>query len=245
MLQLAENLSFEDIAARVGPRGRRGGSLLRRVWPDWEAAQRERIVLTLQGAVPSEGPGALSSDELDAFARFLDDERQDAFFLRLESFEGHAFDGDAPSPMGGMTSDLQGMAVAVEHAVRAMGGTGDQLYSMFKQLWAGTPVERHLRRNDQLARNAALMNDWPDLKARIEAVAAIDAAGTVAADLIMAHRLRGAVHTPVPEDDQLELERLMVQLMRAAAMTHAHVARQAAGPQPDDTEADAAVAAVD
>ncbi len=245
MLQLAENLSFEDIAARVGPRGRRGGSLLRRVWPDWEAAQRERIVLTLQGAVPSEGPGALSSDELDAFARFLDDERQDAFFLRLESFEAHAFDGDAPSPMGGMTSDLQGMAVAVEHAVRAMGGTGDQLYSMFKQLWAGTPVERHLRRNDQLARNAALMNDWPDLKARIEAVAAIDAAGTVAADLIMAHRLRGAVHTPVPEDDQLELERLMVQLMRAAAMTHAHVARQAAGPQPDDTEADAAVAAVD
>jgi len=161
------------------------------------------------------------------------------------SFEGHAFDGDAPSPMGGMTSDLQGMAVAVEHAVRAMGGTGDQLYSMFKQLWAGTPVERHLRRNDQLARNAALMNDWPDLKARIEAVAAIDAAGTVVADLIMAHRLRGAVHTPVPEDDQLELERLMVQLMRAAAMTHAHVARQAAGPQPDDTEADAAVAAVD
>lgn len=245
MLQLAEDLSFEDIAGRVGPQGRRGGSLLRRVWPDWEAAQRERILLTLEGAVPTQGPGAVSRSELDAFARFLDDERQDAFFLRLESFEGNAFDGDAPAPMGGMTSDLQGMAVAVEHAVRAMGGTGDQLYSMLRQLWAGTPVERHLRRNDQLARNAALMNDWPDLKARIAEVAAIDEAGVVAADLIMAHRLRGAVHTPVPEDDQFELERLMVQQMRAAAMTHAHVARQVARPQSADTGAEAAVAPMD
>ena len=52
--------------------------------------------------------------------------------------------------------------------------------------------------------------------------------GGVAADLVMAHRLRGAVHIPVPEDDQFELERIFVRLMAAAAMTHAHRARQAA-----------------
>lgn len=33
---------------------------------------------------------------------------------------------------------------------------------------------------------------------------------------------------PVLEDDQLELERLFVQIMASAAMTHAHLAREAA-----------------
>lgn len=230
MLQLAHDLSFEDIAARVGPEGSRVGPLLRRIWPDWAAEQRERVIMTLRPSLSTEGPGAVSDAELAAFAQFLEDQSQDAFFLRLQSFENHAFDADDPSPISGMASDLQGIAVAVEHVVRAMGGTGDQLYTMFKKLWAGTAVEPYLKTNDQLARNAALMNDWPKLKARIAAVAAKDAAGTVAADLIMAHRLRGAVHSSVPDEDQLELERIFVHIMAAAAMTHAHLARKAAPP---------------
>jgi len=228
MLQLAEDMTFNQIADAVGPASTRAGPLLRRVWPDWAAEQRERVTLTLRSALPTEGPGAVSNVELDAFARFLEEERQDAIFLRLESFERHAFDGDDPAAMGGMASDLQGMAVAVEHTVRAMGGTGEQLFQMLRRLWAGTPVESLLKSNDQLARNAGLMSDWPGLKARIAALAATGDAGAVAADLVMAHRLRGAVHIPVPEDEQLELERIFVRLMAAAAMTHAHLARQAA-----------------
>lgn len=232
LLQLAHGLAFSEIAVRVGPGGRMDRELLRDVWPDWAAEQRERVATTLRPSLPTEGPGALSDDELEAFARFLEDERQDAFFLRLASFETNAFDGDAPSPINGMTSDMQGMAVAVEHVVRAMGGTGDQLYSMFKQLWAGSAVEPLLKTHAQLARNAGLMKDWPELKARIATVAASGEAEAVAATLIMAHRLRGAVHVPVPEDDQLELEALFVRLMAAAAMTHAHVARRTAAAQP-------------
>ena len=228
MLQLAEDMEFEEIASRVEGGVSRSGTLLRQIWPDWMAEQRERVILTLRSTLPKSGPGAVSDAELEAFAQFLDDERQDAFFLRLESFERHAFDHDDPSPLSGMTSDLQGMAVAVEHVVRAMGGTGDQLYTMFKKLWVGTSVEPHLKTNDQLARNAALMSDWPELKARIAALANQDEASVVAADLIMAHRLRGAVHEPVPEDDQMELERLFVHLLGSAAMTHAHLSRQAA-----------------
>jgi hypothetical protein len=235
MLQLAEELTFDQIAGAVGPASTRAGPLLRRVWPDWAAEQRERVTLTLRSALPTQGLGAVSNAELDAFARFLDEERQDAIFLRLESFERHAFDGDDPAAMGGMASDLQGMAVAVEHAVRAMGGTGEQLFQMLRRLWAGTPVEPLLKSNDQLARNAGLMGDWPGLKARIAALAATGDAGAVAADLVMAHRLRGAVHIPVPEDDQLELERIFVRLMATAAMTHAHLARQAAPTAPAPT----------
>lgn len=249
MLQLAEEMSFEDIVGQVGPEGSRAGLLLRQVWPDWAAKQRERVISTLRPSLPTAGPGVVSDVELAAFAQFLEDERQDAFFLRLESFEGHAFDGDDPSPISGMTSDLQSIAVAVEHVVRAMGGTSDQLYTMFKKLWAGTAVEPHLKANDQLARNAALIKDWPDLKARIAALAAKGDAPAVASDLVMAHRLRGAVHIPVPEDDQFELERLFVRLMGAAVMTHAHLARVAALgavvpslPQAEPSAADASAA---
>jgi hypothetical protein len=35
----------------------------------------------------------------------------------------------------------------------------------------------------------------------------------------MAHRIRGGVHTFLPEDDQLELEALFTGLMRAALLT--------------------------
>ncbi|WP_417592730.1 hypothetical protein [Parasphingorhabdus sp.] len=228
MIQLAEDIRFEDIADRVGPAGSRAGPLLRQVWPDWAAKQRQKVVMTLQSSLPRSGPGAVSNSELDAFAQFLEDERQDGFFLRLSSFESHAFDADDPSPLSGMTSDLQSIAVATEHAVRAMGGTGNQLYMMFKHLWAGTSVEPLLKSNSPLARNAALMKDWPALKAQIAALADAGEAGAVAASLIMAHRIRGAVHVPVPEDDQFELERLFVQIMASAAMTHAHLARVAA-----------------
>ena len=226
MVQLALDLSFEQVAEEVGPGRCMNVALLREVWPDWAADQRDRVTMTLRPSLAAEGPGGLSDAELAAFAQFLEDERQDAFFLRLASFEDNAFSSDAPSPLTGMTSDLQGMAVAVEHAVRAMGGSGDQLYTMFKQLWAGSAVEPLLKGADQLARNAGLLKDWPDLKARIAALAATGEAGTIAATLVTAHRLRGAVHVPVPEDDELELERLFVQVMAAAAITHAHIVRE-------------------
>ena len=228
MLQLAEDMTFEDIAKWVGPAGSWTEPLLRQVWPDWAAEQRKKVIMTLRRSLPTSGPGAVSDSELAAFAQFLEDERQDGFFLRLSSFEGHAFDGDDPSPLSGMTGDLQSIAVATEHAVRAMGGTGNQLYMMFKKLWAGTSVEPLLKANSPLARNAAKMQDWPTLKAEIAALSDTSVAGAVAANLIMAHRLRGAVHVPVPEDDQFELERLFVQIMASAAMTHAHLAREAA-----------------
>lgn len=244
MLQLALDLDFERIAELVGPGGAPDG-LLREVWPDWAAEQRKRVIMTLRPYLPTEGPGAVSDDELAAFAGFLEAERQDAFFLRLASFEANAFNSDAPSPMNGMASDLQGMAVAVEHVVRAMGATGNQLYEMFKKLWRGTAIEPLLKANAPLARNGAMMHDWPLLKSRIAALAAAGADSAAAAAMVMAHRVRGAVHVPVPEEEQLEMERIFIEVMASAAMTHAHVGRSAAvsvaanpspaigGPEPD------------
>ncbi|MFX8351130.1 hypothetical protein ABTL64_19640, partial [Acinetobacter baumannii] len=79
----------------------------------------------------------------------------------------------------------------------------------YKQLWRKPDVLALLRRGDvsPLARQARLAEDWPALKARINALRT-EPGGELAADLVMAHRIRGGVHAFLPEDDHFELEAL-------------------------------------
>ena len=70
--------------------------------------------------------------------------------------------------MAGMSSDLQGMAVAVEQAVRAMGGTKKQLFRMFQELWLDPDVAILLRRKKKFAEQARTASGWPSFKAEIE-----------------------------------------------------------------------------
>ena len=141
--------------------------------------------------------------------------------LRVESFEKHAFE-KSDAPMAGMASDVQGMAMAVEHAVRAMGGSKNQLFKMFLELWHGTDVSKLLRSNRKLAEQVCPPTS---LETDIGRLRDSGPAGAVAADLIVASCLRGAVHYRLPEKDQFELEKLFVVLLRAAAMTYTNVQR--------------------
>ena len=227
LLQMATDMTFECIRDAVGHQGSSSKPTLDVVWPDWAGAQKECIVRTLQNSVVGEGPAALSVDEIVAFADFVEQEYQDAIFLRIESFERHAFE-EMDAPMAGMSSDLQGMAIAVEQAVRAMGGSKSQLFKMFLELWRESDVAKLLKSKRVLAEKASPSSQWPSLKAQIEQLRSSGPAEAVAADLIMASRLRGAVHDRLPEEDQFELEKLFVLLLRAAAMTHAHVQRRCA-----------------
>jgi hypothetical protein len=83
-----------------------------------------------------------------------------------------------------------------------------------------------LKRGDvsPLARQARLVQNWPALKAQIEALRK-EIGGIIAADLVMAHGIRGGIHTILPEDDQFELEALFLTLMRAAVLTFVEVRR--------------------
>lgn len=227
VLQMTEDMSFASIRDAVSVQGAGSRPTLDVIWPDWMEGQKERLRLTLLGAA-AHGLSVLSEEDVAAFADFVADERQDAVFLRLSSFERHAFEG-GNAPDAGMSSDLEGLAVAVEHLVRAMGGKKDQLYLMFLELWSEPEVLRHLRAHVNLARQGRPPSEWPKTKAEIEALRRVDAAGAIAADLIMAHRLRGAVHHPLAEEDQFEKERLFVGLLRAAALTHAHLRGRTAG----------------
>jgi hypothetical protein len=237
MLKMTADMTFDDITVAVGHLGNSSKPALDVVWPDWARDQKERVSRTLQNAVMAKGPGALSTEEIISFGEFVQQEHQDAIFLRLESLERHAFD-DVNAPLAGISSDVQGMAVAVEHAVRAMGGSKDQLYQMFKELWTEPEVVKLLKRSKTLAEQGRLPSEWPAVKAEIEHLRASGLAGAVVADLVMAHRLRGAVHHQLPEQDQFEMEKLFVVLLRAAAMTHAHVQRRkaAAALPPDAPE---------
>ncbi len=224
MLQTSRKMDLNDIATAVGYQSNHTTPTLRVIWPDWAEEQKVRLIRTLRPTADSKDARTLSLDEIRAFADFVEKGYQDVIFLRLESFEAYAFE-DLEMSMAGMLSDIQGMAVAVEHAVRAMGGTRTQIFQMFRQLWSDPHVSRLLQKHKQLAEQKVALSQWSQFKTKIDDLRNAGAAGAIAGDLIMAHRLRASVHHALPEDGQFELEMLFVNLLRAAATTHAHVAR--------------------
>jgi len=223
LVQRVGKLSFAQVSDRVGSVGGGLAPILDKVWPDWSKVEQDRVRRSLSGA--TNGYDGLSPEIIDAFVAFLADNGLEAFFWRLNSFERHTFRGNEFA-LEGMKSDIQGMAVAVEHVTEALGAKATQLYEKFKQLWQEPAVLNLLKRGDvsQLARAARLSEDWPGLKAKIEELRS-EEGGKIAADLVMAHRIRGGVHTILPEDDQFELELLFIALMRAALLTFAEVKR--------------------
>lgn len=218
-------LTFAEIRDRVGRAGLGFDPVLDEVWPDWSKEEQDRVRRTLRHAIENDEAAGLTAADVDAFVKFLGDNGLEGFFWRLRSFEHHALHGNEFA-LEGMRSDLQGMAISVEHVATALGGTAQQLYEKFKQLWQDPDVLALLRRNDvaRLARQASLRQEWPSLKARIDELRG-EKAGGIVADLVMTHRIRGGVHDPLEEDDHFELEALFVTLMRAAVLTFAHVQR--------------------
>jgi len=228
LLKLVGRLSFDEIRDLVGSAGGWREPILDKVWPNWVAQEKQRVLRTLVNAPSPFENAALLPEIVESFVDFLSTNGLEAFFWRLQSFEKHAF-GSSEYAVEGMKADLQGLALCVEHMASALGATDVQLYDKFKRLWKDPAVLSILKRGDvaPLARQARLSNDWPALKAKIDALRS-EPGGGVAADLVLAHRIRGGVHHLLPEDDQFELEFQFVTLMRAAALTFAEVQRSRA-----------------
>lgn len=220
-----EKLTFTDLRDRIGKVDGRFKPILDVIWPNWSEEEKERTRLTLKAALGSNksvGP-AIADVDIEAFVNFIAVEGLEAFFWRLNSFENHALRGNEFA-LEGMKSDVQGMAIVVEHIAVALGGTETQLYEKFKQLWRNPDVLQIIKRGDvaPLARTAKWVEDWPALKAKINALRD-EPGGQIAADLVMAHRVRGGVHTAFPEDDHFAIEELFIGLMRAALHTFVEV----------------------
>lgn len=102
--------------------------------------------------------------------------------------------------------------------VRALGGQGTQLSKMFRDLWDGTEVGRILKEQKPLLERGL---PFEDLLEEIDALRGNGVENEKAADLILATRVRGSVHHAVQIKNQLELQQLLVRILRAAALTHA------------------------
>jgi hypothetical protein len=226
MTQRVGKLTYIEVRDRIGAQGGWFEPILDVIWPDWSKQEKERAARTLKGWVAHDANDPITAADIDAFVDFLGDQRLEAFFWRLRSFEDHVFRGNEFA-LQGMKSDVEGMAVVIEQTMRAVGARGDQLYELFKDVWRAPGVQTLLRRADvsRLARQPALSQNWESLKAAIQVLRDESDSGRIAADLVMAHRIRGGVHHGLPEDDESELEKFFMALVRAAALTFAESRR--------------------
>jgi len=211
-LMLAFDISIEQVKERIGDR-------FSKIWPDWADVQRGRLALILRAALK----GAMADEsKIAEFAQFLIEQGLESFYWRLLSFEDQVFRGNEFS-FGGMRSDLQGLAIAVEHVIRKLGGVKGQLLEMFKQLWLRRDVADLLAIHAWAARKGADVLSWDDFKRKLDEIRNGSPAGRVVADLLMAQRIRGTVHFSLPLNDDFEVEQLFVGLIRTAYETYVEV----------------------
>jgi len=229
LAQLGAGMDFETVRTGMGFSWGKT-FLLDDAFPDWAELEKNRVRDTLGAMIrhPDANITGLGEAEIEAFVEFVDKECLHAFFWCLRSFEDHAIRGNNFA-LEGMRSDLQGMAVVVEHVARSLAGEQAkgviQLYKVFHNLWKGSEVADILGKAAKLTKPPKKYGptDWSKLKADLEDLAQSSPAAKIASYLVMAHRVRGAVHYKFQEENQFELERLFVELMLAAVLTFSHV----------------------
>lgn len=191
---------------------------LRVIFQDWATEWREDAE-RLIGSFSR--PDALlkadfSKEQANAFLDFVEDNDLFEFYWRWKSLNERAFSGDHRH-LAGMKSDLQGMALSVEHIVHALlkpnvAHPKPQLFDKFKQIWpAATPVGKLLKSNeyrDISQKPLEIDLDWFNSKQNepIEV--------QIASDLAICHAIRGNAHHQISEQNQLQLERMSLILLR-------------------------------
>jgi hypothetical protein len=191
---------------------------LRVIFQDWSTEWREdaeRLIVSF-----SRPDAFLKADftkeDANDFLDFVEGNDLYEFYWRWRSLNERAFSGDSRH-LAGLKSDLQGMALSVEHIVHAMlvgkvQFPKTQLYEKFKQIWpAATAVGRHLKSDEyrkisQLS--AAIDLDWFNSKQG----GTLDA--QIASDLAICQAIRGNAHHQISEENQLRLERMSLILLR-------------------------------
>lgn len=157
-----------------------------------------------------------TAEQANAFLDFVEGNELFEFYWRWKSLNERAFSGDSLHLVG-LKSDLQGMALSVEHIVHALlkgyvHRPETQLFAKFKQIWpAATPVGGLLRTAEYWnvsQQRGSIDLDWYDSKQN-EPVSA-----QTASDLAICHAIRGNAHHQISEQNQLRLERMSLILLR-------------------------------
>lgn len=208
------NRLFEDVGRVTG----HFKPTLRVIFQDWATEWREdaeRLIVSFAR------PDALlkadfTKEQANAFLDFVEGNDLFEFYWRWKSLNERAFSGDHRH-LAGLKSDLQGMALSVEHIVQALlkGNVTHpkvQLFEKFKQIWpATTPVGRHLKSVEYRTvsqRQMVVDLDWFDSKQNRPIPEQI------ASDLAICQAIRGNAHHQISEQNQLRLERMSLVLLR-------------------------------
>ena len=205
---------FEDVGRVTG----HFKPTLRVIYRDWATEWREDAERLLKGFA---SPNAiLSADfnetEVNAFLDLVEERDLLDFYWRWKSLNERAFSGDL-NRMAGLRSDLQGMALSVEHLVDVMlegivKHPKRQLYDKFKQLWPrDTDVGKLLKSPEYIGRarsERTIDLTWHEKKQEG------DLAERIASDLAISHAICGSAHYSLSENNQLLVERMSVILLR-------------------------------
>jgi hypothetical protein len=206
---------FEDVGRVTG----HFKPTLRVIFQDWATEWREdaeRLIVSFSR------PDALlkadfTKEQANAFLDFVEGNDLFEFYWRWKSLNERAFSGDHRH-LAGLKSDLQGMALSVEHIVQALlkdnvNHPKTQLYDKFKQIWpAATPVGRLLIKSNEyrdISKKQPIdYLNWFDSKQNEPTEVQI------ASDLAICYAIRCNAHHQVSEQNQLRLERMSLILLR-------------------------------
>jgi hypothetical protein len=188
------------------------------IFRDWAAEWRndaEQIIIGF-----SHPDAVLNADftkaQANAFLDFVEQNDLFEFYWRWKSLNERAFSGDNRH-LAGLKSDLQGMALSVEHIVHALlqgkvQHPKPQLFEKFKQIWpAATPVGKLLKSDEYRhvsQKQVQIDLDWFNSK-QCEPIEV-----QIASDLAICHAIRGNAHHQISEQNQLRLEAMSLILLR-------------------------------
>jgi hypothetical protein len=217
---------FEDVGRVTG----HFKPTLRVIFQDWATEWREDAERIIVGFSKSDAllNADFTAEQAVAFLDFVEKNDLYEFYWRWKSLNERAFSGDLRH-LSGLKSDLQGMALSVEHIVHALikGNVQYpkiQLYEKFKQIWpAATPVGKLLKSNefrDISQRQVEVDLDWFNSKQNqtIEV--------QIASDLAICQAIRGNAHHQISEQNQLRLERMSLILLRGVMRAFVEATRR-------------------
>lgn len=211
---------FEDVGRVTG----HFKPTLRVIFQDWATEWREdaeRLIVSFSR------PDALlkadfTAEQANAFLDFVENNDLFEFYWRWKSLNERAFSGDTRHLVG-LKSDLQGMALSVEHIVHALllGNVQHpktQLFEKFKQIWpAATSIGRLLKSSefrDVSQRQVVVDLDWFNSKQN-EPVEV-----QIASDLAICQAIRGNAHHQISEQNQMRLEQMSLILLRGVVRAY-------------------------
>jgi hypothetical protein len=229
---LWKGVEIGDIKQAVGRAGGYFKPILDVIWEDWAEQMRDDTRRTLESFGKPDtvliGGRSFAGSNIEAFLDLVEAQDLHTMYWRVKRMNEHAF-SESQYALPGMRSEVQGLALVLEHITLALGADRrkTQLYEKLKQLWASDKEVLWLLKSASFTRVARSSDSTLDLQ-WWEAQQVLSEAHSTASDLAIAHAIRGTAHSGLGEENPFELEKMYLILLRSALATFAHISGHAA-----------------